>query len=233
MQSKILVGIVIIIAVIIVATGAVFAYQYFTKSKPSISNAKVEQDLSINFTITWNSSGVDKVNIDLFNGKGVKIRAIAQGINNENKYIWSVEDLQAWRAWDGPSKIIISDTNNNLIKAETNPITISGAYPADNYDESVKWERYTNEKLGISFNYPGDWTYQEFSCNLDGVAFCPIKNGITGCGQTCGMDSSESPIYFYFDGWNNSKDKQKSFVLKDNGYKDIFDEMLNTFKFTK
>jgi hypothetical protein len=100
-------------------------------------------------------------------------------------------------------------------------------------DETAGWKTYRNENMGISFDYPSTWIYQEFSCNLDGVAFCLIKNGITGCEQTCGMDSPESPIYFYLDGWNNSKDKQKSFVLNDNKYKDIFDQMLFTFKFTK
>jgi len=93
------------------------------------------------------------------------------------------------------------------------------------------WESLVNDDMGISFKYPDSWTCQEFSCNLDGVAICLSENEGTDCGQTCGMDSPSSPIYFYIDTWNNSKDKQKSFYLSDSNYKDIFDKILSTFRF--
>lgn len=141
-----LVGIIIIVVVAAVAFGGVFAYQYFMKPKVLISNAKIEQGLANIFEITWDSSGIDKVDISLFNADGSKKnRVIAQGVDNQNKYEWTIDDLAAWRAWDGPYKIVISDATNNSVKTEINNFTATGAYPADNYAKTdlPKLESYT------------------------------------------------------------------------------------------
>lgn len=132
-----LIGIIIVVVAAVLIFGGVFAYQYFTKPKGLIYDAKIEQSLANIFEITWNSSGVDKVNIDLFNAAGSeKNRVIIQGLDNQNKYTWTIDDLAAWRSWDGPFKIVISDAINNSVKTEISNFTASGAYPADNYAET-------------------------------------------------------------------------------------------------
>ena len=138
-----LAGILIIVAVAVITFGGVFVYQYFTKSQASISNAKIHQGLANIFEITWNSSEINKVNIELFNADGSKNRVIAQGIKNQNKYTWTIEDMAAWRSWDGPFKIVISDADNSSVKTEISPFTASGAYPADNYQENETLNRKT------------------------------------------------------------------------------------------
>lgn len=169
-------GIIIIAVVAAILFGGLFSWQYYSESQrqPSqqILNAKVEGGLANIFKITWESSGVGRVNIDLFNSNGSKNRAIADGVENKNQYEWIIDDLAAWRPWDGPYKIVISDADNNSVKAETNSFTASGAYPSDNYDQTAGWKTYTNTNCGFEFMYPANFTIKERDravdmCSLD------------------------------------------------------------------
>jgi len=95
-------------------------------------------------------------------------------------------------------------------------------------DQTLDWKTYTNEEYSFEIKYPSDWTYQKFSCNLDGIAFCPlIGNNVLNCGQTCDMNSPESPIYFYM----SSQISSQSLKLWDNQYIEIYEKMILTFKF--
>lgn len=99
-------------------------------------------------------------------------------------------------------------------------------------NQTSNWKTYTDTNNNITLKYPSSWTYQKFSCNTEGVAFCPLTGHVSlNCGQTCGADSPESPIYLYTDGiaygvvpslvqWNKSVE-----------YKQIFNEMTASFTF--
>lgn len=98
-------------------------------------------------------------------------------------------------------------------------------------DETVNWKTYADANMGVSVKYPSSWTYQEFSCNIDGVAFCPLAgNSLLNCKQTCGMDSPASPIYLY--GGKTIVGSNLQLNSTDYEYKKIYDRMLSTFKFT-
>lgn len=139
---------------------------------------------------------------------------------NENTYIFSCIN----KKFDSNTGKIVKEYDKYFDKLFS---TFKFTTPAD---QATGWKTYTNSELKILILYPSAWTYQGFSCNLDGIAFCPMQKGKTGCGQTCGMDSPSSPIYFYFDSWNNTKDKQKSFLLNDQKYQDVYNNMLSTFE---
>lgn len=127
--------------------------------------------------------------------------------------------------YDKIAGIILPDKHNLYLKQIFSTFKFT-ASP----DQTIGWKTYTNTSLGISMDYPATWTYQEISCNIDGVAFCPIKSGVSGCAQTCSMNNQAPPISFYKDTWVNTKNKQNSFRLNDINYKDIFDQMLYSFK---
>jgi len=110
-------------------------------------------------------------------------------------------------------------------------------------DPTADWITYQDTNMGVSFSfkYPSSWTYQKFSCNVDGVAFCPlIENSPSNCGQTCGMDSPISPIYLHqYQGKpavgesDTSKywaDPNISLSLRDSKYKEVFTNIIYTFK---
>jgi len=119
-------------------------------------------------------------------------------------------------------------------------------------NEIGDWKTYEDKNtqdphvVGIKFSikYPSSWTYQKFSCNIDGVAFCPLKgNSPSNCGQTCGMDSPISPIYLYpFRGepiipeskdikyW---KEPNIKLDLTNEKHRDIYTKMIDTFEFIK
>ena len=92
---------------------------------------------------------------------------------------------------------------------------------------TANWQVYKNDEYSFEINYPSDWTYQKFNCNLDGVAFCPLDgNKPSDCGQTCSADSPSSPIYLYL----TKKISPQSLVLWDNKYEEVYTNMLFTFK---
>jgi hypothetical protein len=111
--------------------------------------------------------------------------------------------------------------------------------------ETVGWKTYEDTVLKISIKYPPSWTYQKFSCNVDGVAFCLSKQGATGCGQTCAPNSPTSPIYLYnytgkpvVDGTSKGEtkllgDMNTGLTLSDKTQRGIYTKMISTFKFTK
>ncbi len=95
-------------------------------------------------------------------------------------------------------------------------------------DSTADWKTYTNEDYGFEIEYPVDWTYQKFNCNLTGIAFCPlVENNPSFCGQTCSADSPSSPIYFYI----IPNISNESLILRDDSYKEVYQKMLSTFKF--
>ena len=106
--------------------------------------------------------------------------------------------------------------------------------PTPQNNLTAGWKTYSDSNQGVSFKYPSSWIYQKFSFNLDGVAFCPDSSN---CGvQIEGTNEKSAPIIFYFyegDPTLLTPDIIKShFRLIDNKYKDIFDQMVSTFKFT-
>ena len=138
-------------------------------------------------------------------------------------------------------------------KAETSDNEIfSNQNKSQFINEIGDWKIYEDQNkqdphvVGIKFSikYPSSWTYQKFSCNIDGVAFCPLKgNNPSNCGQTCGMDSPISPIYLYQyrgePGIHKSKNikywKEPNISLNlsesDEEYRDIYTKMITTFEF--
>jgi hypothetical protein len=105
-------------------------------------------------------------------------------------------------------------------------------------NQTAGWETYKNSQYGFEIKYPGNWKYQNVSCNLDFVVFCPVGTkgkGMGGivpgadCGVTCGLDTTTStPIFIYL----GSKMSVSSLQYYDSQYKPIYDQMLPTFKFT-
>lgn len=92
------------------------------------------------------------------------------------------------------------------------------------------WKTYTDANMGVLVKYPSSWTYQEFSCNLAGVAFCPlVGNSLLNCKQTCGMNSPVSPIYLNYG--NTIAETNLKLKSTDYEYKKIYDQMISTFKF--
>lgn len=120
---------------------------------------------------------------------------------------------------------LLGATGCTVVKQQENKKADSAATTSD-------WKTYADANMGVSVKYPSSWTYQEFSCNLAGVAFCPLAgNSLLNCKQTCGMDSPASPIYLYN---NGNKTAKTNLELKstDYEYKKIYDQMLSTLKFT-
>lgn len=215
MQNKILGVIIAIFIILVLSVSGFFAYTYYYNKthcigcapvpKASISNARIDGGLAGLFEITWDSFGVDRVNIDLFNADVTKKnRVIAQGIKNENKYSWTIEDIQAWRSWDGPFTIIISDANNSSIKAQIDSFTASGAYPADNYDETASWTTYTNTDLNFEIRYPAECSlYRDDNTGQQNIS----------CGKT---KWTETKIYFGNDNLNTcTQDYGLKYVKKE------------------
>lgn len=110
-------------------------------------------------------------------------------------------------------------------------------------DPTAGWKTYNDKNGRYSIKYPSNWTYDNFSCNTDGVAFCAAKNGVSGCGQTCALDSIGYPIYLYVyqgspaisEGANRKywKDTNVSILLGDNTQREIYNNMISTFKAIK
>ncbi len=112
-------------------------------------------------------------------------------------------------------------------------------------DQTAGWKTFVGVNVGVSFSfeYPSSWTYQKVSCNLDYIAFCPlVGNSPSNCGMTCAMNSPNASIYLYtFQGSpaigvasQNIKywaEPNASLNLWDNKYKEIYTEMISTFKF--
>jgi hypothetical protein len=108
-----------------------------------------------------------------------------------------------------------------------------------NTGQTADWKTYSDSSQGISFKYPSTWTHQQANCNLYAVAFCPLAgNSPSNCGVTCSMNN-HIPIYFYpYQGDVSSATAQDMagwtkphLALRDSKYKEIYDEMVSTFKF--
>lgn len=95
------------------------------------------------------------------------------------------------------------------------------------------WQIYRDETRSVEFAYPKSWTYQKFSCNLDGMAFCPTNNklGQFNCEMTCSPETKTSPIYFYYKGTPSST--AEDLKLKDKNYSEIYNYMVSTFRIIK
>ncbi|MCX6719911.1 MAG: hypothetical protein NTV36_02280 [Candidatus Staskawiczbacteria bacterium] len=232
MQNKKLIFIIVAVVILAIGAGAYYFSQKNNTNQASISNVVLSGDTWSEgiytgkpLIIKWNSSNVNSVDIDLLNTQTSTTKSIVKNIKNTGMYGWEPEDIVAWRGYDARYKISVSSTNKGLnAKAESSIFGMGQPGPAGGLEDN--WKTYTG--YGVSFEYPSDWIYQAFNCNLEGVAFCPAKAGATGCGQTCGINSPESPIYFYVSATVSKSNLQ----LKDNNYKDIYNQILSTFKFT-
>jgi len=134
----------------------------------------------------------------------------------------------------------------NRIKALQTALPTVRALATSSTSSTADWKTYQDANMGVSFSfkYPSSWTYQKFSCNLDGVAFCPLAgNSSSNCRVTCGMNSPTSSIYLYpFQGepvivesdtikyW---KEPNISLDLNDSEYKNIYTEMISSFEYSK
>lgn len=110
-------------------------------------------------------------------------------------------------------------------------------------NETAGWKTYKGTNQGVSFSlkYPPSWTYQEFSCNIEGVAFCPIENktGLLNCGVTCSMQDQVVAIFINFvePGAEPALSPEHKYwkasgvILStdDNKYKEIYNGMIKTF----
>lgn len=110
------------------------------------------------------------------------------------------------------------------------PFDLTNGQPANTTNQNANWKIYADPSRGVSFEYPYTWTYQKFSCNADGVAFCPItSSNQVGCKMTCPMNSVV-PIILNTD---SQKPSNSDLILFDNKYKEVYNKMFSTFKFAK
>lgn len=117
-----------------------------------------------------------------------------------------------------------------------NDVMTNDSYIADVYSTSTPqivttsdWKTYADTNKRFSIKYPSTWTYQKFSCNIDGVAFYPV--GFAGV--TCGMDSPVAPVYVYPKP-AGQQTPSSSVVLStqfsgNSSYKSVYNEMVKTF----
>jgi predicted GH43/DUF377 family glycosyl hydrolase len=61
-------------------------------------------------------------------------------------------------------------------------------------NENADQKIFQDLSRGFSLGLPSGWTYQKMSCNIDYIAFCPLKSGLNNCGMTCGANSPEPVI---------------------------------------
>lgn len=253
-MKKALVITLTVIIIAILAIAGFFAYKYlwqpetsdiagwdgayeFVEINPATPPTGVAQTWSYNLSIR--KDGKIDLNVDGFQ-EMLRINATAKVSDNSLDVVfdsYSNPESSLIGAKKGDVLLTLTPTERGLAidwkKMQPNmPSQTVSYFEKKSSQTATGWKTYTNSELGVLFDYPSTWTYQEFSCNAEGVAFCPIKAGVSGCGQTCSMDSPASPIYFSTDMWRNSKDKQKSFLPPDEKYRDIYNQMLSTFKFT-
>lgn len=96
-------------------------------------------------------------------------------------------------------------------------------------DEKESWKIYKDPNNEFFIKYPPTWTYEKYSCNLDGVAFCPvINNGSSGCGVTC-SPQYVAPINVRINIGVNS-DEASNPTLSSEKYREVYNEMMKTFK---
>ncbi len=242
--------ILVVVIVVLVVVAGFFAYQYFApKTQPVVqtqqnqnqNNQTAQPSITVTspnggeawvigetHNITWTSTGTSNIpyiNIDLYRGVNFYLNIVSQ-INNNGTYSWLLPPTQGAGVSGNDFKVRISKYGDASVYDESNN-NFSIVMPTD---QTAGWKTYTDISLGISVKYPSSWTYQKFSCNIDGVAFCPLAgNSLLNCRQTCGMNSPESPIYIHTNGLGSNLDLNST----DSGYKTIYNEMLSTFKFTK
>lgn len=239
-STPIAIAIIVVLAVFL--AGGLFAYQYYYISKQEIKNpvtngitGPITEDDLLGY---WKIGEAEPIAF-CFDDSGTRQYRSYLHERPAEWGMWELKNGILTIQYDMPGeKPIVIDfverTGNQLIlrgavEFDGTYTLVSGCDGKSVNDSIEGWKTYANASLGISIDYPSSWTYQEYSCNIDGVAFCPQKNGATGCGLTCSMDNPSIPISFVFDMWNNSKDKQKSFSLSDTKYKDIFDKMVSSF----
>ncbi|MCX6718983.1 MAG: IPT/TIG domain-containing protein [Candidatus Taylorbacteria bacterium] len=97
---------------------------------------------------------------------------------------------------------------------------------------TTDWKIYSNSHYSFSIQYPSTWKYQEFNCNLSGVAFYPINDNDLSRGVTCSANSPIAPIYFYYP--TNGRAASSSLVLSTQfvssiAYKQTYNEMVKSF----
>lgn len=247
-----LILIIIIIVVAVVAVGGVFAYQYFaTKTQPVVqtqqnqnieNKAPIIKGISIekpNLVVT--GQNLSKVQIHFVpTGTGIDpettrgFDAIKQSEKN---------GAQVW-IYQYPNDLLITnifakgfDSKGNLIGKVNLPIAGASALADALYgninNQTAGWKTYTNAKFGFEIKYPSSWFYNEFTWNenINGIAFCPSdaysKNN---CADVPMMNTPEAPIFI------NTVNKPitlSSLILVEEKYRETYNEMLSTFKFTK
>ena len=145
-----------IIALLAIGSGV----YYYSKNKQTAGSGKQSSITNVvataigsvdgsPLTITWESSNVEKVNIDLYDNQlGKIVRSIVKNINSPGKYVWEIEDIAAWRDYDGPYKVIVSSATNSSIKAESSLVTLGSPCSPDVCGNPNTVQNTSNYKSG-------------------------------------------------------------------------------------
>ena len=174
----------------------------------------------------WQNDAANKKVADL----DQKITELEQTVVNLQKSNIKVNTLN--NDEDIEDEVVKNDPNVELISSPPDALT--------------EWKVYQSKNNGMEFSieYPDTWTYQEFSCNVSGVAFCPLAgNSASNCKMTCAMNSPESPIYLYpysgspiideSDSIKYWSEPNVSLNMQDDNYRKIYQEMISSFEFSK
>jgi len=105
-------------------------------------------------------------------------------------------------------------------------------------DPIAGWKTYKNSEYGFEIKYPSSWFYKQYSwgpklsgASGRGIAFCPVgKYNEQNCTVEPMMNTRFAPIFI-----NTGIEPivSSSLILSEDGqiYKDIYNQMLSTFKF--
>jgi len=137
------------------------------------------------------------------------------------------------------------NTENTLLIQTQSDVKKSILSDTQFVDTLHNWKTYHGSNHGIHFSiqYPSNWTFQEFRCNMHRVSFCTLRgNKESDCGQTCEMDSKVSPIYLNsygfeadMDNYNTEKSLYRKeprvlLTLEDEQYQSVFLDMASTLQ---
>jgi len=204
--------------------------------------------------ITWTSSLPQNSRVLIYLSKA--------GSNYDYSIATSISATLGTYSWTIPATVGGGNTSSisiigNQWKVLIEYPTSSGFDTSDNYfsiaastfDQTAGWQTYTNSNYNFQIKYPNNWFAEMNSLNnTPDLVFCPPNltyhsSGSTGCmnqpsGYQSGMiylfayDNNTKPnnINYQYLGFNSGK---YYYLFNDNGSKDIFTQIISTFKFTK